>query len=135
MQAADDYQTGGIMTFKELAEKQLQYEMASCNSFSDAFSKDPAQALDNCDSTYEHANRVLIIRRVLSSLANAETKGETEQSRVSFLRDFFNKQIHTFARWPRKSTSVTSNLSHQAELSAMVEMVELIDGWMNSASC
>jgi hypothetical protein len=87
--------------------------------------------LSGCDSVFEHAQRIHIAQDVLRSLADAEKKGQDEKRRIAFLYRHYEKQHRNKAAYPKRSTSVTSNLADQCELAAIAEMLNLIDKFRN----
>jgi hypothetical protein len=83
--------------------------------------------LVGCDDVFLAAQRVHIARDVLRSLEDAAKKGQDEKRRVSFLYRHLSKQHRDKACWPKRSTSVTANLSNECELVAISEMLNMMD--------
>jgi hypothetical protein len=93
---------------------------------------DPSWSLGNCDDVFQSAAMIKVTNDTIGSLYDAEAKGVSESTRIEFLIDHYQHEIMNKARWGQRSTSVTSNLMDQCRLSAMVEMLEILKGFMNN---
>ena len=118
--------------FKSYLEPATHHKQRKLTKFSERFSTFPNRAMENCDDIFEAVCWVALADEVTKSLANAEEKGETELDRITFLIDHIERDAHNHAKWPRQSTSVTSNLHHRYELVALAEMLELMKSWKNA---
>jgi hypothetical protein len=110
------------MTFAEYVQVQLHNAEDKLKNF-----KPDWWALSGCDDVFLAAQRVHIARDVLRSLEDAAKKGQAEKRRVALLYRHLSKQHRDKACWPKRSTSITANLSDQCELTAISEMLNMMD--------
>jgi hypothetical protein len=87
--------------------------------------------IDNCDDIFAAVARVEVITRILSSLNDAEAKGESQEDRIAFLIEYYSRERQSMGKWPRQSTSVTSNLYHRYQLAAICEILEMLETWVS----
>ena len=118
-------------SFKTELLRQTKYSGDKCAAFLKLFGDNPARAMDGCDDIFLCASRLAIINEIANSLANAESKGEAESDRINFLIDHLSAEMQAMARWPRRSTSVTSNLYNKCRLASVAEMIVIMQDWQN----
>lgn len=109
---------------RTMLETSLAYSRDKVREFADDIkNKNAWFELDNCDQAFAHAARTLVLSQIISSLDNAHSKGELESARLSFLLRQLSDELISSAKYPRRSTSITSNLFHQSQLAATAEIV------------
>jgi hypothetical protein len=118
-------QQSARLPFAAFVASSLDYNSNKCKGFL----ANARLCLDNCDDVFLALAQVETINEVVASLANAASKNEPESERIDFLLGFFRGERQHMAKWPRRSTSVTSNLYHQCKLSAIAEIIELMEAW------
>ncbi len=112
--------------FSELIQKDVELNKKRLEEFT---VKLGWWSLSNCDDLFLAAQRLHIAEDVLRSLADAEKKQQEEKRRLAFLYRYYQKEHRNKAQWPKRSTSITTNLADQCELSAIAEMLSKIDDY------
>lgn len=82
--------------------------------------EDACEAFTASDSTFEAAAKI----RVLGAVRNMLDGG----SSIDEIRNNVVRRAHNGARFPRRSTEVTSNLMHQLVVAAWAEVAEWLGG-------
>jgi hypothetical protein len=100
--------------------KRFQSQIAQCQAGLDKFSaeltKDPAHALSWSLGAFEKAAKLKVLQQIAFSLA--EGHGDLDNIRSTLM----DRVLHR-SKYPPQSTSPTSNLMEQYELSACAEIL------------
>ena len=111
-------------SFNEWIDGVIKYSKGVCDEFSEAYAKNPAEALDNCDNAFENAARLELAMGIKRSLEEAAEKGVFESERIAYLKNYHLRNLLIAAAWPSHSTSVTSNFYHQCKTAAFAELLK-----------
>jgi hypothetical protein len=105
------------MNTKLIAQFQRKIDDAQnkLDKFKADFDKDPAYALSWSNGVFRHAAELQLFRQVLTALEGDASLAEITESLTS-------RVMHK-SRYPAQSTSPTSNLMEQYELSVAAELL------------
>lgn len=87
--------------------------------FKDSLSADPAYALSWSNDTFRAAALLTVLRQVVHNLENGAS--------VDDIKNILSNRVMCLSRYPAQSTSPTSNLMAQYELSSCVELLDSIE--------
>ena len=83
--------------------------------------RNPFRAMETSDRAIQESARIDIFSGVIISLDSHDS--------VDYMIGFCHKEALRMARFPQKSTSVTSNLMHQYQAAAFIEVAEILQGF------
>lgn len=108
---------------KRRAEGWVEVYTIRCAEWAIKFNKNPYDALDWSDRTFEHAARLAVAQQVLESIAQFEDKKDHDntETAAALLIEALKRDALSQARWPQRSTSIVSNEAHTYLTAALVE--------------
>lgn len=86
------------------------------NKFTETFAKDPAYALSWGTDAFQAAAKLRVLKQILTALEEGNATAENIRSTM------MDRVLHK-SKYPAQSTSPTSNLIEQYELSACAEIL------------
>ena len=104
-----------MTTLLERFQRYAQYETATIERFKLSLDKDPAYALSWGDGVFRAAAKLKVVNEIINSLKDDEP--------AENIKDALMDRIMHKSRYPAQSSSPTSNLVEQYELSACAEIV------------
>jgi hypothetical protein len=109
-----------------LIESGLRAANEELDKFAKSFADDPAHAMDWSASAFNAAAVKRVTTRVLEAIGNMINKGTSRGDILSHLVDYSTKEILTRAKYPKKSTSATSNLLDAEMLAAWADISDIL---------
>jgi hypothetical protein len=106
-------------------DSKIKFVQSTLDKFRKYFDINPAHALEQSMQAFEAAGTLRLCQTLKQEIAEAVERGESETFLAQIQRHCQGK-MYRGARWPTRSTSITSNLMEQCDLAAHAELYDTI---------
>lgn len=122
--------------FKQLVEQQITMHQADIYAFADKVKSNPVYTMEWADSVYTNAATLQVymrMRNILNDVGHQRDDGTTVTYEMvcEWIEKSLMSEIMGKAKYPKHSTSMSTNLMEQELLSASAKAYERFfgDGW------